>query len=128
VRDPERWYKSAIDTIFNMPKGFDRFMMKFIGMFKSPLRHVTNTLDFAKEAIWMGFFQNKFADKAAAIDIYNKWNEEVKRFVPKEKLLVFEVKDGWAPLCEFLNKPVPATAFPKVNDTAEFNARKKQLT
>ena len=128
VRDPERWYKSAIDTIYNMPKGFGRFMMKLVGMFKPPVRHVSNTLDFANEAIWLGFFQNNFSDKARAIDIYNKWNEEVKRYVPKEKLLVFEVKDGWQPLCDFLNKPVPSTPFPKVNDTAEFNARKKQLT
>jgi hypothetical protein len=128
VRDPEKWYKSACDTIFNMPKGFDRFMMKLVGLLKPDVGHVSRTLDFANEAIWKGLFQDRFSDKAFAIDFFNRWNAEVQRVVPADKLLVFEVKDGWEPLCAFLNKPVPAIPFPKVNDTAEFNARKKKLT
>lgn len=41
--------------------------------------------------------------------------------VPPEKLLVFEPKQGWEPLCKFLNRPVPDQPFPHVNDTASFN-------
>ena len=128
VRDPEKWYKSAYDTIFQMPKGMDKMIMRVISVFKPELRHIINTLEFANDTVWKGLFQNRFADKAFAIDIYNKWNEEVKNYVPKEKLLVFEVKDGWEPLCAFLNKPVPSTPFPRVNDTQEFIARKKRIT
>jgi hypothetical protein len=128
VRDPESWYKSASDTIFNMPKGFGRIMMKLVGLFKPEVGHVSRTLDFSNEAIWKGLLQDRFTDKAFAIDFFNRWNAEVKRVVPADKLLVFEVKDGWEPLCAFLNKPIPAIPFPKVNDTAEFNARKKKLT
>lgn len=40
--------------------------------------------------------------------------------VPPEKLLVFEVKQGWEPLCKFLGKPVPDQPFPHVNDTQGF--------
>jgi hypothetical protein len=40
--------------------------------------------------------------------------------VPPEKLLVFEVRQGWGPLCEFLGKPVPEQPFPHVNDTQAF--------
>lgn len=47
-------------------------------------------------------------------------NEEVKRTVPADKLLVFEVKQGWEPLCEFLGVPVPDEPFPHVNDTQSF--------
>jgi hypothetical protein len=36
--------------------------------------------------------------------------------VPKEKLLEFEPKDGWKPLCKFLGKDVPAGSCPRVND------------
>jgi hypothetical protein len=47
-------------------------------------------------------------------------NEAVKKAIPANQLLVYEVKDGWAPLCEFLGVPVPAEAFPRTNDRAEF--------
>ena len=43
----------------------------------------------------------------AAEDFFNNWVEEVKATVPKEKLLVFEAKQGWKPLCEFLGLPEP---------------------
>lgn len=125
ARDPEKWYKSCRDTIFKAPQGFDRFMMKLVGTFKPEVKHISKSIDFATETIWKGLFEDRFTDKAFAIDTYNKWNEEVIRHVPKEKLLVFEVKDGWKTICEFLDKPIPSTPYPHVNDTAEFNARKK---
>jgi hypothetical protein len=43
--------------------------------------------------------------------------------VPAEKLLVYEVSQGWAPLCKFLGKPIPAQPFPRTNDTAEWQKR-----
>ena len=50
---------------------------------------------------------------------YTKHNEHVIANVPKEKLLVFNVKEGWGPLCEFLECEVPSESkeFPhsKVN-------------
>ncbi|KAJ7485338.1 hypothetical protein FB451DRAFT_1392091 [Mycena latifolia] len=46
--------------------------------------------------------------------------DEVRRLVPKDGLLEFEVREGWTPLALFLGKEVPATAFSRVNDTAEF--------
>jgi hypothetical protein len=103
-------------------------MMNVVGMFKPEVKHVSNTIDFAVAAIWKDLFQDRFSDKAFAIDTYNKWNEEVIRYVPKERLLVFEVKDGWKTICEFLEKPVPPIPYPHVNDTAEFKNRKKQMS
>lgn len=47
-------------------------------------------------------------------------NEEVKATVPPERLLVFDVKQGWEPLCAFLGVPVPDGPFPHVNDTESF--------
>jgi hypothetical protein len=43
-------------------------------------------------------------------------------FVVVDPYVGFAVADGkgWAPICEFLNLPVPEVPFPKVNDTAEF--------
>lgn len=59
------------------------------------------------------------AGEEAAADFFNAWNEEVVRSVPADRLLVFEAKDGWGPLCRFLGVPVPDAPYPRVNDTAE---------
>ena len=44
------------------------------------------------------------------------WNS-VKESVPEEKLLIFSVKEGWEPLCNFLELPIPNEPFPNTNDT-----------
>jgi hypothetical protein len=42
----------------------------------------------------------------------------------QKSFLVFEAKEGWEPLCNFLGKPIPDVPYPRVNDNAEFQARK----
>ena len=52
--------------------------------------------------------------------LYYEWVSAVKRTVPPERLLVFDVKEGWGPLCRFLDLPVPeGEPFPRVNDKAK---------
>ena len=46
--------------------------------------------------------------------------EEVQASIPDERLLVWDVGEGWEPLCEFLELPVPATPLPHINDRKEF--------
>lgn len=46
---------------------------------------------------------------------YRQHNERVQAVIPAEKLLVFNVKQGWKPLCEFLGCDVPSTPFPRAN-------------
>ena len=57
--------------------------------------------------------------KEASVAYFNNWVEEVKRTVPKEKLLIFSVKEGWGPLCKFLDAPIPDVPFPNTNDSAQ---------
>jgi Sulfotransferase domain len=64
-------------------------------------------------------FEGEFENKRRAIEVFDRHNEEVKRRVPKERLLVYEVKEGWGPLCEFLGVEEPDKPFPHVNDAAE---------
>ncbi|KAH8928543.1 hypothetical protein BT69DRAFT_1346531 [Atractiella rhizophila] len=45
-------------------------------------------------------------------------SEEVRKRIPKERLLEFNVKQGWEPLCKFLGKPIPPEPFPRANDGA----------
>ncbi len=70
--------------------------------------------------IWQGTFGGRFGDKAHAIRVYNAHIAEVERTVPPEKLLVFDVGEGWEPLCAFLGVPVPDEPFPHLNDAAAF--------
>ena len=61
--------------------------------------------------------------KQESVDYYNKWVEEVKNTVPSEKLLIFSVKDGWEPLCKFLDVPIQDGPFPNTNDTKMMKQR-----
>lgn len=52
-----------------------------------------------------------------------RFNREVQETIPAERLLVWSVGDGWEPLCEFLEVPVPDTPFPHLNDSKVFAER-----
>ncbi|MEZ5025162.1 MAG: sulfotransferase [Chitinophagales bacterium] len=125
VRNPEDWYKSCRNTIYNLPRGFKRKAMKTIGIFKPDVAHVAKVFDYVDLSIWDGLFKGNFEDKESSIRIFNEWTEEVKRTIPEEKLLIFQAKEGWEPLCNFLDKPIPEVPYPNVNNTAEFLERKK---
>ena len=46
-------------------------------------------------------------------------NNYVSKSVPKEDLLIWNIKDGWEPLCTFLNKPIPEGPIPHDNKTGD---------
>jgi hypothetical protein len=53
--------------------------------------------------------------------VYKEWIEEVKNTVPRGRSLVYQVKDGWRPLCDFLGVPVPeGKSFPHINERKNF--------
>jgi Sulfotransferase domain len=51
---------------------------------------------------------------------HDRYNEQVIATIPAERLLVWKPADGWEPLCEFLELPVPDEEIPHVNDTEAF--------
>ncbi len=59
-------------------------------------------------------------DEAGLAQAFVAHNEAVKATIPAERLLVYEIKDGWEPLCAFLDVPTPTEAFPRTNDRSEF--------
>ena len=63
----------------------------------------------------VGHFVPKYPENR--VQYYEDWVAYVKRTVPEDKLLVFNVKEGWEPLCKFLGKPIPDQSFPRLNDT-----------
>ena len=59
-------------------------------------------------------------DREGVLAAYRGHTEQVRAAIPSERLLVFEVTEGWEPLCAFLNVPVPDGPFPRTNSTEEF--------
>jgi len=68
-------------------------------------------------------FDGRLHDREHAISVYRRHNDEVRRVIPAERLLVYQVSQGWGPLCDFLGLPTPETPLPKVNSRDEFAAR-----
>lgn len=102
VRDPESWYRSTQETIFSPP------WMEWLA---------TSEAAAFMNATVNDYFNNRMHDREYLIARFNQHVAEVKAAIPSERLLVYEVKQGWAPLCEFLSRPVPDEAFPHINDT-----------
>ena len=116
VRDPERWYDSARQTIYFARTAFPKWaawLNPRMGAFQRMI-----------DRLWDGMFRGRFEDRAFAIDAFNRHNEQVRRDVPADRLLVYEISQGWGPLCAFLGVPVAeGKPFPHLNDAAEFRAR-----
>ena len=62
------------------------------------------------------------ADVDALEESYYKHIERVRAMIPPDKLLEFNLNQGWKPLCEFLGMPVPDTKMPHVNDRVVMQA------
>lgn len=58
--------------------------------------------------------------------VFNQHNANISNIVPRERLLVFDVKDGWKPFAEFLDQEVPAGDFPRINDAQEWHERSRK--
>lgn len=118
VRDPDRWYASCLETIYAISH---KLPMRWVGRFMPRMGAV---MGMANHIVWQQMFEGRFLDRDFAIARFHQHTEEVKRVVPQDKLLIFDVKQGWEPLCKFLGVPVPeGVPFPHMNDTAEFKQR-----
>ena len=108
VRDPGQWYDSMVETIWAIQTAFPWW-------FPKAYRKVHDDL------LWNSRFNGEFPDRAKTIAVYEAHIAEVRHTVPPERLLVFDASEGWAPLCGFLGKPVPANVpFPHLNDRRFF--------
>lgn len=109
---PEKWYQSFSDTI---------------------LHHITTAppaddprrpwWDMANKIIAVDTFGGRPDDKETAIAAYKKREADVRAAIEPSRLLVYNVAEGWEPLCEFLGVPVPDEPMPHTNTTEEFKAR-----
>jgi hypothetical protein len=120
VRDVDSWYRSATDTIFAFGHAVPAWLKFFVP-------RVRRALEMVDACVWQRVFQGRFADETYAKQVFVDHIEAVKTHVPVDQLLIFEVKEGWQPLCQFLGCQVPDAEFPNLNDTNEFNRRVRIL-
>jgi len=112
LRDFDTWYISTANTIYKVPSILPDWFERVV----YPIRMF---IIMQVNLIWVGLFKNNFSDRDSTKLVYYEHIESVKKIIPADKLLIYNVKEGWEPLCEFLDVDVPDIPFPKVNDTAE---------
>lgn len=122
TRDPERWYDSAEKTIARMPKleempPAQRLFVE-VGRFMDP--GMRRGASMAEKIIDKKTFGGRFDERKHAVKTFERHVEEVEKHVPPEKLLVYEVREGWRPLCEFLGVEEPDEPFPRLNERDDF--------
>lgn len=110
VRDPQHWYDSVAATIVHT-------------MDRARAMLDPDVLAMIQATVWDGTFEGGLTDRDQAIRVFEEHNAAVRREIEPERLLVFEVAEGWGPLCDFLGVPVPARDFPRLNDTAAYLSR-----
>lgn len=107
-RTPESWVESFSETIYKAMAGKDQ----------AP-QEMRAWLDMSIGVIRKSGFPPDL-DAGGLMRAFTDHNNAVKAAIPASRLLVYQVKDGWEPLCEFLGVPVPAEPFPRTNDRVEF--------
>ncbi|MGI9061106.1 MAG: sulfotransferase family protein [Ktedonobacteraceae bacterium] len=124
VRDFDKWYESVQATIYETSRRFAQMRKApvrsfFIGrLFPAGRMGVVRLIN---NLIWEKTFGGNFDDKTHALAVFDQHIEEVKRLVPADRLLVYNVKEGWGPLCAFLGVAVPMDKpFPHLNERAGF--------
>jgi hypothetical protein len=123
LRDPDRWYESTLVTIFNYRTRVHdddslservRVLLMRLGMLGT-----SGGLQFIDDLIWQETFVGRFRERAHALRVFSEHNQAVQETIPADKLLIFDVKHGWEPLCQFLGVPIPAgEPFPHLSDAS----------
>ncbi|WP_342805988.1 sulfotransferase family protein [Alteromonas sp. M12] len=104
VRDADKWFESTSETIHSSA---------FAGFIKnSPFGEMV------QKTVW-DIMENRMDDRKYMIDFFNNRTAEIIDYIAPERLLVYKVSEGWEPLCNFLDIPVPDTKFPRINSRDE---------
>jgi len=110
VRPAEHWWSSYSETIKKLLEIRDEI----------PDEHPRSILNMANQIITQQTFNGSAAHKDQVLAAYQKRIDEVKAAIPADRLLIFQVSEGWTPLCEFLKVPIPEADFPRSNAKVEF--------
>jgi hypothetical protein len=108
VRTTQSWVASFSETIQTLMKGKDQAppaMRPWLEMSATAIEKVGVTASATPEEL---------------VGIFEAHTAAVKAAIPASRLLMFDVKEGWAPLCKFLGVTTPTTEFPRTNNRQDF--------
>jgi hypothetical protein len=123
TRDGESWANSMRETIWGVLYG--DVLMRHLSDARAKVDPKWGDYIAMMKGMWRrsGLLNaEETTDEQMRSGIEN-YQQEVQEAVPADRLLVWSVSDGWEPLCEFLEVPVPDAPFPRVNDATEFADR-----
>lgn len=125
LRDPDRWYESMRNTIYGIHRISSgplpmRLALSIARLFVPGVSAIVRLAD---DIVWEGTFDGRFEDRRHAVETFERHNAEVRRRVPANRLLVYDVREGWGPLCEFFGVEIPDKPFPHLNDTRQMQRR-----
>lgn len=106
TREPAAWYHSY-QTFFATLTKLRRFLW-----FSPRIRAIYRLM---KTMVFDGFFSGRIDDKAFVMEKLESLHARAAKLVPPERILVFDVTEGWKPLCDFLKVPAPDEPFPHLN-------------
>jgi hypothetical protein len=111
VRPEEKWWTSYSKTIGRL---------NAIHHILSLPPHVHDMLDVAEDLFTRRTLGGDPTNRDVCIAAYRARQAEVEAMIAPERLLIFDVAQGWEPLCAFLEVPIPDQPFPRRNDSGEF--------
>jgi Sulfotransferase domain len=122
VRDGDAWARSMHKTIWGALYGDT--MMRDLSVARRRVDPGWRQYVELMRAMWeksglLGAFDGGFEADAVAAAM-ERHNDDVRQCVPSDRLLVWSPADGWGPLCEFLEVPLPPHPLPRVNDATMF--------
>lgn len=123
VRDGQAWAKSMRETIYDVLYGDS--LMGHISAARAAIDPKwRGYIDLMRE-MWKrsGLLDPDDLSDTAMSRAIERYHDEVQHTVPSDRLLVWSVGEGWEPLCEFLELPVPDTPFPHLNESKDFANR-----
>ena len=110
VRNPDQWYDSVEATILPL----------LASRGKLPTPHLNALVEMAIETVAVQLFDGRMTDRAHAKSVFREHIATVQTEIPKDRLLTFDMREGWAPLCRFLGADVPNIPFPNTNSSKQF--------
>jgi len=110
LRDPESWYESVQNTIFEALELSAH----------NPDLGKRESQGLTRRLILEYTFGNRYWEKEHVIEVYRNHIQRVIKVVPQERLLQYDVKDGWKPLCDYFQKSIPVEPFPRLNERSDF--------
>lgn len=122
VRPGEAWAKSMGETI--VPFLYGDSMMNDLSSARARVDDEWNAFTALMDRMWSlsGLLPDRGAtDPATMAREMERYNAQVQDDV--DDVLVWSPADGWEPLCELLEVPVPDVPLPRVNDTRMFEER-----